>query len=80
MLCNSQRAMLPSHLVLVHMVLIATEPESPAQSADESMIFDENRNGAHYGVKIRAPHALVMTMLFKPDQPIRKNIEAIVKV
>ena len=34
----------------------------------------------HYGVKIRAPHALVMTFLFKGDQPIRKNIEGILKV
>eukprot|EP00285_Hemiselmis_virescens_P013258 CAMPEP_0173383332 /NCGR_PEP_ID=MMETSP1356-20130122/5884_1 /TAXON_ID=77927 ORGANISM="Hemiselmis virescens, Strain PCC157" /NCGR_SAMPLE_ID=MMETSP1356 /ASSEMBLY_ACC=CAM_ASM_000847 /LENGTH=241 /DNA_ID=CAMNT_0014338137 /DNA_START=29 /DNA_END=754 /DNA_ORIENTATION=- len=38
------------------------------------------RNGAHYGVKIRAPHALVMTLLFKSDQPLRKNFEGILKM
>ena len=26
------------------------------------------RNGLHYGVKIRAPHALVMTFLFKANE------------
>uniref|UniRef100_A0A6U4LW24 Peroxisomal membrane protein 4 n=2 Tax=Hemiselmis andersenii TaxID=464988 RepID=A0A6U4LW24_HEMAN len=38
------------------------------------------RNGVHYGVKIRAPHALVMTLLFKSNQPIRKNFESILKM
>ena len=38
------------------------------------------RNGVHYGVKIRAPHALVMTFLFKANQPLRKNLEQILKM
>ena len=38
------------------------------------------RNGVHYGVKIRAPHALVMTFLFKANQPIKKNLVQILKM
>ena len=34
----------------------------------------------HYGVKIRAPHALVMTFLFKANQPVTKNIVSILKM
>lgn len=36
--------------------------------------------GARYGVKIRLPHALVMTMLFRQDQPISKKIATILKL
>jgi peroxisomal membrane protein 4 len=38
------------------------------------------RNGLHYGVKVRAPHALVMTLLFKSGSPIASNLASIVKV
>lgn len=38
------------------------------------------RNGLHYGVKIRAPHALVMTFLFKANEPVKKNLLQILKM
>jgi hypothetical protein len=36
--------------------------------------------GARYGIKIRLPHALVMTMLFRQDQPISKKMATILKL
>mmetsp|Transcript_14194 Transcript_14194/g.22070 ORF Transcript_14194/g.22070 Transcript_14194/m.22070 type:complete len:165 (+) Transcript_14194:159-653(+) len=38
------------------------------------------RNGFQYGVKIRAPHSLVMTFLFKPNHPIKENLLGILKM
>jgi len=39
-----------------------------------------NRNGLHYGVKVRAPHSLVMAAVFKNHLPIKDNIVGILKV
>ena len=39
-----------------------------------------HRNGLHYGVQVRAPHALVMTMLFKAGQPLKSNLISILTV
>lgn len=36
------------------------------------------RNGAYYGAKIRFPHALVMTFLFRPGN-LRSKVEAILR-
>lgn len=43
------------------------------------MILRGLRNGLHYGAKIRAPHAFVMTMLFR-DGPLRDKLEGIAKL
>ena len=37
-------------------------------------------HGINYGTKIRFPHALVMTFLFKPDMDILSKIRRILKL
>lgn len=55
-------------------------PVSPDQAAvGLQAILRGIRNGAHYGAKIRAPHALVMTVLFRGGS-IRGMAEAIAKL
>jgi len=36
--------------------------------------------GARYGFRIRLPHALVMTLLFKPHVPAHTKVQSILKV
>jgi peroxisomal membrane protein 4 len=36
--------------------------------------------GARYGFKIRVPHALVMTMLFRRDLPASEKIRSVVRL
>jgi hypothetical protein len=37
-------------------------------------------NGAQYGMKIRFPHALVMTFLFRREVPLRRKLETIFRM
>ena len=37
-------------------------------------------SGARYGFRIRLPHALVMTLLFKPHVPARAKVQSILQV
>jgi len=43
-------------------------------------IFEAIYRGAAYGMKIRFPHALVMTFLFRRDISLRRKIMAIMKL
>jgi peroxisomal membrane protein 4 len=36
--------------------------------------------GARYGIKIRLPHALIMTMLFRRDLTSRQKVESVLKL
>ena len=43
-------------------------------------IFHALASGARYGFRIRLPHALVMTLLFKPHVPARAKVQSILQV
>merc|ERR1711924_299122 len=60
---------------------------SPASNRETSFILEELTalasalvGGMRYGVKIRLPHALVMTFLFRKDLSPKKKIQMIVKL
>ena len=49
--------------------------------ADEATaVVSAALGGARYGVKIRMPHALIMTLIFRPDLSPSKKIATILKL
>ena len=58
---------------------MANPPPTPPRS-EAAAILSGLLAGGRYGVKIRFPHALIMTLLFRRDLPAKKKCSTILKL
>lgn len=77
---SSSSSFLLEELSAVVSALIGSVSVGASLSAETEAIVASAINGAKYGVKIRLPHALVMTFLFRKDLSPRAKIRTVLKL